>query len=186
MAAPVIGRPQVAADGGLTILAGGQPAAVDACMPMLAAMGRRVWRFGPAASAANLAKVAVNYLIIHALQALSESIGLLERGGLDTEQFVEMINDSIFPGPIYGGYGKAIARRSYSPAGFTSALGLKDLNLALDAAAETGCSVPTGPVLLEVFRATVSEVGADLDWSAIAEVGRRRATANLPLADEAW
>jgi 3-hydroxyisobutyrate dehydrogenase-like beta-hydroxyacid dehydrogenase len=78
VAAPVIGRPDAAAAGALTILAAGPAEAVAASRPMLEVMGRRVWSYGPVASAANLAKISVNYLIIHALQALAESITLLE------------------------------------------------------------------------------------------------------------
>ena len=40
-----------------------------------------------------------------------------------------MISDSVFPGPVYGGYGDAIARGSYTPAGFSTVLGLKDVML---------------------------------------------------------
>src|SRR5215472_12243447 len=159
VAAPVIGRPNAAAAGALTILAAGAPDAVDASLPMLEAMGRRVWRYGDAAQAANLAKISVNYLIVHALQALAESITLLERNGLDAGTFVQMINDSIFPGPIYGGYGDAIARASYRPAEFSTVLGLKDLMLAIYAAAQAGVDLPTGPVLQDLLTAAVSEVG---------------------------
>jgi hypothetical protein len=175
VAAPVIGRPGVAAAGALTILAAGAQDAVGASLPMLAVMGRRVWRHGSVASAANLAKISVNYLIAHALQALAESITLLERNSLDTGQFVEMINDSVFPGPVYGGYGDAIARRSYTPVGFSAALGLKDVMLALDAASDAAVPLPCAPVLREIFETTASEVGDALDWSAIAEFTRRRA-----------
>jgi 3-hydroxyisobutyrate dehydrogenase-like beta-hydroxyacid dehydrogenase len=108
------------------------------------------------------------------LQALAESITLLERGGLDTGQFVEMINDSLFPGPVYGGYGDAIARASYTPPGFTTTLGLKDVMLAVHAAAEAGVSLPAAPVLQEIFETAISQVGADLDWASIAEVTRGR------------
>ena len=175
VAAPVIGRPNAAAAGALTILAAGTPEAVQASMPMFEVVGRRVWPYGPVASAANLAKIAVNYLIVHALQALAESITLLERVGLDTGQFVQMINDSIFPGPVYGGYGDAIARGTYTPPGFTTVLGLKDLMLAINAAADAGVGLPSGPVLREIFEAAVSEIGEDLDWAAIAEITRRPA-----------
>lgn len=175
VAAPVIGRPNVAAAGALTILAAGPPGAVGASMPMLEAMGRRVWRYGDVASAANVAKISVNYLMAHALQALAESITLLERYDLDTGQFVQMINDSVFPGPVYGGYGDAIARRSYRPAGFSTVLGLKDVMLALQAAADAGLRLPSGPLLQDIFETTVAETGEDLDWAAIAEVTRRRA-----------
>ena len=174
-AAPVLGRPNVAAAGALTILAAGAPAAVGASMPMLEVMGRRVWRYGDVAASANLAKIAVNYLIAHALQALAESVTLLERYGLDTGQWIEMINDSVFPGPVYGGYGDAIARQSYTPPGFTTVLGQKDVLLALQAAGDAGTALPSGPLLREIFAAAVAELGEDLDWAAIAEITRRRA-----------
>jgi len=173
VAAPVIGRPNVAAAGTLTILSAGAPEAVEASMPMLEAMGRRVWNYGSVASAANLAKIGVNFLIAHALQALAESITLLERYGLDTGQFVQMINDSSFPGPVYGGYGDLIARGSYTPPGFTTVLGQKDVLLALQAADDAGARLPSGPLLREIFATTVAEIGKDVDWAAIAEITRR-------------
>ena len=173
VAAPVIGRPNVAAAGTLTILAAGAPEAVEASMPMLGVMGRRVWNYGSVASAANLAKIGVNFLIAHALQALAESITLLERYGLDTGQFVQTINDSSFPGPVYGGYGDLIARGSYTPPGFTTVLGQKDVLLALQAADDAGARLPSGPLLREIFATTVAEIGEDVDWAAIAEITRR-------------
>ncbi len=174
VAAPVLGRPGVAAAGALTILAAGPAEAVEASLPMLAVMGRRVWRYGSAASAANLAKISVNYLIAHALQALAESITLLERNGLDAGQFVEMISDSVFPGPVYAGYGDAIARGSYTPAGFSAVLGLKDVMLAIDAARDAGARLPCAPVLQEIFETTAAVAGDSLDWAAIAEFTRQR------------
>lgn len=178
VSAPVLGRPNVAAAGALTILVAGPPEAVGASMPMLQVMGRRVWDYGSAATAANVAKIAVNYLIAHALQALAESITLLEHYDMDTGRFVEMINDSLFPGVVYGGYGDAIARRSYTPPGFTTVLGLKDVMLAVQAAADAGVRLPSAPLLQDVFETTVAQVGEDLDWAAIAEVTR----GEVPLA----
>jgi 3-hydroxyisobutyrate dehydrogenase-like beta-hydroxyacid dehydrogenase len=169
VAAPVFGRPAVAAAGAAAILAAGAPDAVETSLPMLAVMSRRVWRYGSVASAANLAKISANYLIAHALQALAESITLFERNGLDTGQFVEMINGSVFPSPVYDGYGDAIARGSYTLAGFSTVLGLKDVMLAVDA----GVDLPCAPVLREIFETTVAEAGDDLDWAAIAEFTRQ-------------
>ena len=119
----------------------------------------------------------MNYLIVHALQALAESITLVERNGLDAAMFVQMINDSVFPGPVYGGYGDSIVRGSYTPAAFSTVLGLKDLTLATRAAAESGVYLPTGPVLTDLLTTAVSEVGEDADWAAIAEITRRRSGA---------
>jgi hypothetical protein len=175
VSAPVLGRPEVVVAGKVAILASGDPGARTAVTPLLEAIGRRVWDFGPSPASALAVKVSVNYLIIHALQALAESVTLLERQGLDTEQFIEVINDSVFPGPVYRGYGHAIATSNYTPPGFTSTLGLKDLRLALGLAEDLGVNLPTGAVLREIFEEAVENIGEDLDWACIAEVTRRRA-----------
>jgi len=175
VSAPVLGRPEAVVAGKVAILASGEPEGRTGVNPLLEAIGRRVWDVGPSPASALAVKVCVNYLIIHALQALAESVTMLERQGLDTEQFVEVINDSVFPGPVYRGYGHAIATSNYTPPGFTSRLGLKDLRLALGLAEELGVSLPTGAVLQGIFEEAVEDVGEDLDWACIAEVTRRRA-----------
>ncbi len=175
VSAPVLGRPEAVVAGKVAILASGEPEGRRAVTPLLEAIGRRVWDFGPSPASALAVKVSVNYLIIHALQALAESVTMLERQGLDTEQFIEVINDSVFPGPVYGGYGHAIATSNYTPPGFTSRLGLKDLGLALGLAEDLGVNLPTGAALRGIFEEAVTNVGEDLDWASIAEVTRRRA-----------
>lgn len=176
VAAPVLGRPPVAAAGALTVLAAGDPRLVARVKPVLETIGRRVWHIGEDPSVANIVKISVNYLIIHALQALAESITLLETRGVDTQMFVDLLGDSLFPGPVYAGYGKAIASSRYSPAAFTTELGFKDLVLALDAARSSGVSFPSESMLRGVFESALSGGQADLDWASIAEVTRRRST----------
>jgi 3-hydroxyisobutyrate dehydrogenase-like beta-hydroxyacid dehydrogenase len=74
-AAPVLGRPAVAAAGKLNILFAGSPEARGRVEPYLSVMGIRTWDFGTEPRTANMVKIAVNYNIIHALQALAESAG---------------------------------------------------------------------------------------------------------------
>lgn len=181
VAAPVIGRPPVAAAGKLNIVVAGSEADRDALADPLGALAARVWPVGAEPAAANTAKIGINYLIIHALQALAESITLVERSGIDAAAFVELANNSLFPGPVYGGYGAAIAESRYLPAGFTTQLGLKDLGLARQAAAGVDVELPAAAVLDEVFREAV-EAGADLDWASVAEVTRRRAAGAATIA----
>ncbi|MCS5497694.1 NAD(P)-dependent oxidoreductase [Cnuibacter physcomitrellae] len=174
VAAPVLGRPPVAAAGQVTVLAAGEPGAMAAVRPLLEIVGRRVWDFGDDPSSANLVKIGVNFLIIHALQAMSESVALLERRGVDTSTFVEVLGDSLFPGPVYSGYGAMIAEQRYEPALFTTELGFKDLMLAVDAARAAEVVLPSESVLRGVFEDALSNGQEQLDWASIAEVTRRR------------
>jgi len=175
VAATVLGRATVAAAGKLNIMAAGPADAVDAVEPYLSTLGVRTWRMGERPRMANVVKAAVNYNIIHAIQALGESISLVEAHGVDGREFVELLGNSLFGGIVYTGYGAAIAERRYTPPGFSMELGLKDLTLAERAAAEVGVELPTAPVLHRLFdEALADEELRGFDWAALAEVTRRR------------
>lgn len=174
VASPVLGRPQVAAAGGLNLLVAGPDQAVEAVLPYLDVLGTRTWRFGEQPRRANATKVSVNFVILHALQAMAEGITLVESQGVEATEFVELLSSTLFGGVVYTNYGAMIAERRYSPAGFAMQLGLKDLGLAEDLAAEEGLTLPTAPVLRDRFeRALADSVLAELDWSAVAEVTRQ-------------
>jgi len=174
VAAPVLGRPDVAAAGQLNILAAGASATVDAVEQYLAVLGKRTWRLGEKPGVANAVKVSVNYNIIHALQALGETIAMVERLGVEPAQFVELLSSSLFGGVAYTGYGNEIARQGYYPPGFHIELGRKDLQLAEDVAESTGVRLATMPALIAVFERALADVELSQgDWGAIAEVTRR-------------
>ncbi|WP_438854346.1 NAD(P)-dependent oxidoreductase [Agromyces sp. M3QZ16-3] len=174
VAAPVLGRPAVAAAGQLNIMAAGPADAVDAALPYLEAMGSRIWRLGERPSVANAVKAAVNYNIIHAMQALGESIAMTERQGVPAAQFVELLSSTLFGGVVYGGYGGIIAEQRYTPPGFHISLGRKDLGLAEEVAEAGGVTLATMPALVAVFERAMADPDLkDADWSAIAEVSRR-------------
>jgi 3-hydroxyisobutyrate dehydrogenase-like beta-hydroxyacid dehydrogenase len=173
VAAPVIGRPEVAAAGQLNILAAGPGDSVEAVAPYLEQLGKRVWRLGEDAPMASVVKIAVNYNIIHALQALGESIAMVERHGVQADLFVELLTSSLFGGVAYETYGTAIAARDYEPA-FKMSLGYKDLVLAREVADAAQLHPATMPALFAVFeRALQHPELAECDWSGIAEVSRQ-------------
>ncbi len=175
LGAPVLGRPEVAAAGQLNILAGGSAEVITAAAPALDLIGKKTWHVSEEAAGASLVKIGVNYNIIHALGALGESINLVERGGIDPQLFVDILNAGLFGGAVYSGYGKLIAQREYFPAAFKVPLGLKDLTLAEQAAAELGAALPIAPPLHDLLTSAVAdEQLTDGDWSIIAEVIRNR------------
>lgn len=174
VSAPVLGRPEVAAQGNLNVLVAGSAEALDTVDPYLAHCSVRRWRFGDTPRQANAVKIAVNFMILQSLESLGESISLVESQDVDAAQFVELIGASLFGGVVHTGYGALIAERRYAPPGFTIALGLKDLGLAEQLAAEGRVDVPMAGVLRDRFETALADPDlADLDWSAVAEVTRR-------------
>ena len=106
---------------------------------------------------------------------MAESITLIEGHDVDATTFVELLSSSLFPGAVYTGYGSMIAERRYSPAGFAMELGLKDLGLAEQLAREAHLTLPTAALLRERFETALADDElAQLDWSAVAEVTRRK------------
>src|SRR3989442_8756739 len=62
VAAPVFGRPEMAAAAKLFIVAAGAPDAIDACLPLFEAMGQKTFPIGDQPQAANLVKLSGNFL----------------------------------------------------------------------------------------------------------------------------
>jgi len=173
--APVLGRSTIASTGGLLIVASGDPASVDAAMPSLEALGQRTWNLGADVTMASVVKIAVNYSLISAMQSIAESVALVEAAGIDSSEFVQILTHTAFSGAAHKGYAPIIAEQRYEPVGFAMSLGLKDLGLAEQAAAERGVSLPIAPVLHELFEAALADPELrELDWSAVAEITRRR------------
>ena len=174
VAAPVFGVPAVAAKGELNILAAGPAAAVAKVQPLFDALGQKTWPLGEDPKHANVAKVAGNLMITLAIEAMGEATALTESYGLKAADFLEVVTQTMFASPSYQRYGGNIAENSYEP-GFKLTLGLKDVNLALDAAGAKQASLPAAEIVRENLQRAVEQGMGDKDWSALAKATRRRA-----------
>ncbi|GAB7182051.1 NAD(P)-dependent oxidoreductase [Kitasatospora sp. Ki12] len=175
VAAPVLGRPPVAAEGRLNILAAGGADLLARAEPLFAAMGQRTWHFGESPRQANTAKISTNFLLACAIESMAEACSLAEANGVRPTDLIEMLTGTLFPGPVYSGYGAMVAERRYEPAGFRLPLGLKDVGLALDAGAARHVPLPFGSILRDAFLDALAHGDGDKDWAAVAAVARRRA-----------
>ncbi|MGA5816931.1 NAD(P)-dependent oxidoreductase [Kitasatospora sp. NPDC094028] len=175
VAAPVLGRPPVAAAGRLNILAAGDSGLLARAEPLFAAMGQHTWHFGERPSQANTTKISVNFLLACAIESMAEACALAEANGVRPTDLIDLLTGTLFPGPVYSGYGAMVAERRYEPAGFRLPLGLKDVGLALDAGAAATVPLPFGSVLRDAFLDALAHGDGDKDWAAVASVARRRA-----------
>lgn len=178
VAAPVLGRPDVAAAGRLNILAAGPVAALDTVQPLLDVAGQKTWRFGERPSRANVVKIAMNFMLAAACEAMGEAAALA--GGYDIKpgELFELASHSLFTGPVYEGYGRAIAAGAFEPAGFEARLGLKDVRLALAAADAATTPMPFASLMRDsLLEALVrgegeKEFGVVLGRAAMRRAGR--------------
>jgi 3-hydroxyisobutyrate dehydrogenase-like beta-hydroxyacid dehydrogenase len=167
VAAPVFGRPDMAAAAKLFIVAAGDPATIDVCQPLFRAMGQKTIPIGDEPSAANLVKLSGNFLMASAIEALGEAVALVGKAGIDRHAYVELLTSSIFNVPAYKTYGALIARGQFEPAAFAAPLGYKDIRLALAAAESLRVPMPLASLLHDRFLRLFAQGGDTLDWSAI-------------------
>jgi 3-hydroxyisobutyrate dehydrogenase-like beta-hydroxyacid dehydrogenase len=167
IAAPVFGRPDMAAAAKLFIAAAGDPTTIDVCMPLFASLGQKTTRLGAEPSAANLVKLSGNFLIATVIEALGEAIALIGKAGIERRTYVDFLASTIFPAPAYGIYGALIAEGAFEPAAFAAPLGYKDIQLNLAAAESLRVPMPLASLLRDRFLRLFAQGGGALDWSAI-------------------
>ncbi len=170
--APVSGGIAAAAAGTLTFMVGGPDEAFARARPILEAMGKAVIHAG-GPGAGQAAKICNNMLLGASMIATAEAFALAQKLGLDPQRFYDIA--SVSSGqcwamtsycPVPGVGPESPADRGYT-GGFATALMLKDLKLAMEAARATGADVPMGARAAELYAAFAEAGNGALDFSAI-------------------
>jgi 3-hydroxyisobutyrate dehydrogenase-like beta-hydroxyacid dehydrogenase len=176
ISAPVLGRADVAAAGKLNIVAAGPADLIERVQPYLDLMGQKTWRFGDKPEQANAVKLGANLTLACAIEAMGESSALAGAYGIPAAEFLELLANTLFAGsPVYKGYGAMIAQQRYSPAGFKLSLGLKDVNLALDAGRAQGVPMAAGQAVRDTLLRAVEQGDGDMDLAAVAKMSAPKA-----------
>lgn len=175
VSAPVFGRPDAAAAGRLFVVAAGRADDVVAAAPVFEAVGQRTFNMAESPESANLIKLSGNFLIMSVIESLGEALALIDKGGVDRGQYLEMLTSTLFSAPIYKTYGSLIIEGKFEPPGFAAPLGKKDIGLALAAAEELKVPLPLASLLRDRFLTLLAHGGDTLDWSAIGSLAARDA-----------
>ena len=167
VAAPVFGRPDIAAAGKLFVIAAGTPEALRIVSPLLETFAQKIFAVGDAQEIANLIKLSGNFLIAVVIESLGEAMALVAKAGVDRQAYVDILTSTLFGAPVYKTYGALIAAGKFEPAGFAAPLGLKDMRLTLAAAEDLRVPLPLASLLRDRFLTLLAQGGDTLDWSAI-------------------
>jgi 3-hydroxyisobutyrate dehydrogenase-like beta-hydroxyacid dehydrogenase len=170
VAAPVFGRPDVAAAARLWIVAAGPADHIERCRPVFEPISQGMFTVGEEPWTANVVKLAGNFLIASMLEALGEAFALVRKSGVEVHQFLEISNSALFKSPLYETYGSIIADERYEPAGLKLALGLKDVRLALEAADAASAPMPLASLIRDHFLSAIAHGQGEMDWAGLARV----------------
>jgi 3-hydroxyisobutyrate dehydrogenase-like beta-hydroxyacid dehydrogenase len=166
--APVSGSVPVVERGELLIMAGGDAEALDRARPVLEAMSSKIIHVGELGTGATM-KLAVNALVHGLNAALSESLVLAERAGVDRKAAYEVFASGAAAAPYVLYKRAAFERPDETPVAFRLDLVGKDLDLILELALAVGAPMPQAETNRDVVRAALATGLAAHDISALAE-----------------
>jgi 3-hydroxyisobutyrate dehydrogenase-like beta-hydroxyacid dehydrogenase len=170
VSAPVFGRPDAADAAKLWIVAAGSADDIERCRPLFDAMGQGTEVVGEDPAMANVLKLAGNFLLASAIEAMGEAFALVRKHGLEPARFLEIVNGRLIRSPVYENYGTLIATERWKPAGFKLRHGLKDVRLALSAGEDVAAPMPLASLLRDHYLTAMAREWGDIDWAALARV----------------
>lgn len=164
VAAPVFGRPNVAAEGRLWIVAAGPDDAVARARPWLEPLSRGISVVGREPRKAHAVKLGGNFLISAMIHSLSEAFVYAAAQDIEPETFLDTVNSALFQSPFYAAYGNVMLHPPAHP-GATMALGEKDLRLLREAADSRHARLSLADNLAEIFAQARQDGLENEDWA---------------------
>ena len=175
VAAPVLGRPDLAATGQLGIVAGGPPEAVARCTELLKSMGKRIFEAGPKPESATAIKLANNAVLGCAMVAMAEGFALVRKYDVKPQVFQDVMVEGLFGATAYKVYGQKMVDESFDQVGSPITVGLKDANLIAAAAVLARVPMPSHNVYIDRLLGAVAHGDGERDQAVL---GREQARAS--------
>jgi 3-hydroxyisobutyrate dehydrogenase-like beta-hydroxyacid dehydrogenase len=168
VAAPVLGRPDLAAAGQLGIVTAGPEVAVRRCEPLFEVIGRRVFHAGAQPEAATVVKLANNLVLGCAMVAMGEGFSLVRKYDVEPQVLYDVMTEGLFSAPAYKGYGKTMVDQTYDHVGSPITVGLKDAGLIQAAANLARVPLPSFNVYRDRLLGAIAHGDGDKDQAALA------------------
>lgn len=163
--APVLGSVPAAEQGTLTVFAGGAASDVERARAVLDHLGKQVIHTGDVGSASSL-KLVMNLLVGGQTELMAEAFLLAERAGLSRELVTQALTGSVLNSPFVGYKAPQLLERKFNPL-FTTALLLKDIDLALELARTHALELPGVRAVRDAYSGSAAAGRGDDDFSAV-------------------
>jgi len=165
IAAPVSGSTVLAEKAQLTVFSSGPRAAFDTVLPIFETISAKQYYVG-ADQQARYLKLAINHLVGSTAVLFAEALTLGKKGGLDWNEMLTVIGDSVASSPLVKYKLDPLKQRDFKPA-FSSRQMLKDMSLVVEAGEAAGVPMAAAALVRQQFANYVDADGAELDFFSI-------------------
>lgn len=166
--APVSGGQTGAVAGTLSIMVGGDAAALDTVRPILEVMGKTIVHLGDS-GAGQVAKACNQIVIAVTIEAVAEAMVLAAKAGVDPAKVREVLLGGYAYSRVLEGHGERFLTRNFTP-GFRTRLQTKDLNIGLEAGRAYGAPLPATALVQQLYGALMARGDSELDHAALVTV----------------
>ena len=169
--APVSGGEPEAADGTLTIMAGGKPEVFERVKPLFERLGKNIVHVGPAGSG-QLAKACNQIVVTLALEGVAEAFAFARKNGVDPLRVRDALLGGFAASAVLDVQGKRMLEQDFRP-GFKARLHQEELRLILETAHKVGFALPGAALAAQHMNALMGSAEGELDSSALVKVIER-------------
>ena len=169
--APITGGTWGAEKGELVFLMGGEAKTLDRARPVLDHLGKKLFHLGPHGAGQTI-KLAMNLLYALEVQALAESLALVNGSGIGSEKLLDVLGSSMGRAPVLDVKAPMMTSANYAPS-FPIRLMHKDLGLALELANQLGVPLPATAAARETYSAVKGASEEDVDYAAVRSFWRK-------------
>jgi 3-hydroxyisobutyrate dehydrogenase-like beta-hydroxyacid dehydrogenase len=174
ISAPVMGRPQAAEAGQISIAAAGAPANIEDARLVFDVLARQSFVLGERPVQANLVKLGINHLIHSMVEGMGEYFALTEKGGVAAAVARDVLVGA-FNAPIYQRFSTLLLDRKFARGVASAKLALKDNRAIVAAAEKYGAPLPFASIVHDRLVALIAQADEEIDYAAISQLARRDA-----------
>lgn len=160
--APVSGSTVLAQAGNLTIIVSGPKDTYEQCLDAFDAMGQKAFHVGEGEEARYL-KLVLNMMVGLTAAMVGEALTFGKKGGMDWEQMIEIVNNSVVASPLVAYKVQMLKDRNFTPA-FTAAQMAKDFDIMLDTAKNNNLAMPMTSLMRQFLGSMQAQGKGELDF----------------------
>lgn len=174
LSGPVVGRPDVAAEGKLKTFMSGDVKAIESCKALVESYTALCLPIGSTASEAISMKICANYMAISQMEMMGELYTFAEKSGLNLD-ILQMMFEMAFAEPTLKMYAEKIKIRDFDKAGFDLVGGLKDVKIYEEAFTNVYAIPSIARIVKDKMTTAIALGMGKKDWSTTYEITRLQA-----------